>query len=97
MSTFFGGEQLVNTVQIDNPSSGGQPAATIYTCPSGRYAEVTVKSNSNGADITYLLGALDTVVAPTEQYTFLMNAGESIERVAGVYQYNFFIKEYKLP
>jgi len=36
MSSFFGGPQLVEVKNITNTSSG-----TIYTVPSGRYAEVT--------------------------------------------------------
>lgn len=110
MSTFYGGEQLVNTVTLSPTASTG--TQVIYTCPSGRYAEIYIKFVRIGtidariAGFTLFIdpgtaGAPDPtkMVYPSEFLVF--NSGDELRYVEdiapAVQPFSVFIKEYLIP
>lgn len=105
MATFYGGEQLV---EIKNFANGNSNPATLYTVPSGRYAEVFFKQlRDNGGSpefqITYNSGVTDTVnssdvINNTEQFFITLNEGETVDvDGASPITYTILVKEYTKP
>lgn len=106
MSTFFGGEQLIEVKNFSNGSSNN--VSNFYTVPSGRYAEVFVKQlrdNGSGPDleVNYNSGVPEDVnngevIKSGTQFTLTLNEGESLS-VTGSFPiaYTIFVKEFKKP
>mgnify|MGYP003628484387 CR=1 FL=1 len=98
MSTFYGGEQLIEikTLEATNPPSG---AATIYTVPAGRYAVITPLINvgivGQGVEIAYKFAG--TTEKSDISAGDIMYAGDQLERKINSQYYYIFIKEYLLP
>lgn len=110
MATFYGGEQLVNTLTLaPNSQNSGD---IIYTCPSGRYAEIFIKYQRSST-FGFIFKAANITVnnsfnlpdysstVPTQANSFIMNSGDQLYFGLGIATvtepFNIFIKEYTLP
>lgn len=104
MATFYGGEQLINTVVL-SLQAGSTPAGTIYTCPSGRYSRATFKHiggpGFSDINIDYASGIsaplIPTIDTLDAQKSVVLNSGDSIERASGNPSYEIFVEEFSLP
>ena len=105
MSTFFGGEQLVEVKTFNRNDTGS--ALTIYTVPSGRYAQFYIQFVGNSTEPIYYgpavgVGSVEIsngIKLPTENNGgFIMQAGDSIKTtITGPRLYQFIVKEYLAP
>lgn len=104
MSTFYGGEQLIQV--LPKRKATGSTTAASYTCPSGHYAEVFIMVNNisvTGLRVNYtgvpLAGSIAAV--PQEEPnkpSFILDVGDSITGSASLGdEYNYQVREYKLP
>lgn len=104
MSTFYGGEQLVNVSILS--ASGDLTNGVKYTCPAGRYAIVHILLiNSANHAVNYTTAGvsrsidiqIDSIGAdgPNEP-SFYLSAGDNIGQT-GVSTYKYLIQEYLLP
>lgn len=102
IATFYGGEQLVNTVVLSEYDGSGS-TVTIYTCPVGRYAKIYVKRQASAFPVEINYNSAGFQPIPTKNTVgldneyILINAGESLRQISGLQDYEFFIKEYLLP
>ena len=112
MSTFYGVEQLVRVLRLQDSQSGVNSNSTIYTVPSGRYAELTINYASIGdvsegsLIVDYANSSInqDTDQSFVRKADFLeikMHAGDSYKYIHGFginsFQYVITIKEYLIP
>ena len=108
MSTFFGGEQLVEVKTFNRNDTGS--ALTIYTVPSGRYAQFYIQFIGPSTRPIYYDPAVGVngvnsveisngIKLPTENNGgFIMQAGDSIKTtITGPRLYQFIVKEYLAP
>lgn len=100
MSTFFGGEQLIEVKTLEDVVSPS--GVTIYTVPAGRYAVLNkiFMSIGDGIDIVYNYDALATSQLITSTNVLssgvLLNEGDQL-RTTNSLSYYLFIREYKKP
>lgn len=111
MGTFYGGEQLVRVIRLQDSQAGVNSAATFYTVPSGRYAEIYIiyASVADVADgslvIDYANSGInkdtDQSTLPDPNVPFQLHAGDAYKYVHNTgfnaYTYVVTIKEYLLP
>lgn len=104
MSTFFGGETLVNVPVINGSSNVSQ---TVYTVPAGRFAEIFIQRFDSFQPGTIVVGARTytitggSVQGIAEKY-FTLYAGQSISYAIGVVassNFDWYIvsKEFAIP
>jgi hypothetical protein len=101
MSTFYGGEQLVNVVSLTGIVPSLAPG-NIYTVPTGFYASVTIVQNSInfGTRIVSPIFAFTDIPVTTDTSnikTFFLTAGSKIEEVTPLTSYYFVVRLYKTP
>ena len=112
MSTFYGGEQLLNVLVITNPSAGVK-----YTVPSGRYAVAELIEMGDGSIVSFGTTAIEIqsgnriemgVVYSTVTKVsgsngrkiskeIILNSGEEISLSNSTSGFRVQIKEYKKP
>ena len=105
MATFYGGEQLANTITFAPSSHIGNTA--IYTVPSGKYARVYVKFvRLQEIAINFTNHTVNEVIAgPGIHYpsvSMVLNSGdvlwyESTLATPIADPFNIFVEEYTLP
>jgi hypothetical protein len=113
MSTFFGGETLVNAITVNGSALASVPG-TIYTVPANRYARVFVQLlRGQFAGVTLSIGSMAqsspgstenswgrTVHSPNiypMPFEVTIYAGQSININSTGVEWYLVIKEYSIP
>jgi hypothetical protein len=99
MSTFYGGEQLVNVFSLDGVTPGGQ--STLYTVPAGFYVAISNLNLDLGGALTLrspsgVLTALPPEVNVSSEVYFL-GSGCKIETFTTGVSYHLTVRLYKNP
>lgn len=104
MSTFFGGETLINVAVINGSSNVPQ---TVYTVPAGRFAEIFIQRFDSFQSGTIIVGARSysisggSVQGLSEKY-FTLYAGQSCSFSVGTgsgsnFDWYIVSKEFAIP
>lgn len=100
MSTFYGGEQLVNVFSLDGFTSGG--VSDLYTVPNGFYAAVSLISLSTTGALQIHTPS-NNVASQMPQRTiastdiFYLSSGTVIRQVISTVPYQLTVRLYKNP
>jgi hypothetical protein len=108
ISTYFGGETLVNAITVNGSSTAPQ---TVYTVPSSRYAKVWIQSISRpsvGFPITTTFNIGASVYGPVgttnefsaQNFEAILFQGQSVSislSSSTNYSYYFVIREFSIP
>ena len=113
MATFYGGEQLVRVLRLQDQQAPISADVNIYTVPSGRYAEMFI-NYTNVGDIndgsliidyanSFVNLDIDQTNPPKDDfYKVILSSGDTFKYLHGFSGSNSFvyivtIKEYLIP
>jgi len=68
MSTFYGGEQLIKTQVLMGATS--TTPQTIFTCPVGEYARVTIERISSSQNTVLIVGGTESNSVLTRAFVY---------------------------
>jgi len=96
LSTFYGGEQLINVVSVSGTFNNG---VVVYTCPVGRYARVQVLFAGESLNVgsAFLNVNNLTPLEGRDTVTLTMTSGEQIVITTNSTGFTAKIFEYATP